>query len=333
MPADTREAPKMQRKETLFIDAIRSALLSEMTREQRVIVFGMDVGRLGGVFRVTQGLQERFGPDRVVDMPMSEGAIVGAAIGLAAGGMIPVAEIQFLGFANQAMHQLGAQLGRFRARSLGRYPMPVTIRAPYGGGLRTPEFHPDAIESAFVQSPGLKVVCPAFPADAKGMLIAAVRDPDPVLYLEPQRLYRSVRGDVPDGDHVTPLGSARVVREGTDLTFVAWSAAVHLCLRASDHLAANGISAAVLDLRSLVPLDVDGLIGAVGSTGRAVVVHEAPLTGGFGAEIAATIQESAYGAMKGPVLRVAAHDVPYPPGILKTTTFHLSRVCWKPPRG
>ena len=212
------------------------------------------------------------------------------------------------------MHQLGAQLGRFRARSLGRYPMPVTIRAPYGGGLRTPEFHPDAIESAFVQSPGLKVVCPAFPADAKGMLIAAIRDPDPVLYLEPQRLYRSLRGDVPDGDHVTPLGSARVVREGTDLTFVAWSAAVHLFLRASDHLAAQGISAAVLDLRSLVPLDVDGLIGAVGSTGRAVVVHEAPLTGGFGAEIAATIQESAYGAMKGPVLRVAAHDVPYPRG-------------------
>ncbi len=302
---------------TSILEAIRSALIEEMDRDQRVIVLGMDVARLGGVFRVTRGLLDRFGPDRVFDTPLAEGAVVGASLGLAIGGMVPVAEIQFLGFTQQAFQQIGPQLARYRYRSRGRYNAQVTIRAPYGGGVRTPEFHPDAIESMFAHTPGLKVCAPAFPDDAKGLLLSAIRDPDPVLFLEPQRLYRTVRGEVPEGDATVPLGKARLVREGSDLTLVAWSAAVHVCLEAAEQLAAIGASVGVLDLRSLAPLDVEGLVEAVRTSGKAVVVHEAPLTGGFGAEIVATIQEEAFASLDAPVLRVAAHDTPYPPGALE----------------
>lgn len=209
---------------------------------------------------------------------------------LAIAGLRPVPEIQFLGFTHQGMHQVGSQIARYRFRSRGRYSVPVTIRAPFGGGVRTPEFHPDAIEAQFVQEPGIKVVCPVTPYDAKGMLLQAIRDEDPVLFLEPQRLYRSIKEEVPDGDYVVPFGKARVAREGDDVVLIAWSAAVELCLRASVALAEGSISATVLDLRSLVPLDVEAIVGAVKRTGKAVVVHEAPLTAGFGAEIAATIQ-------------------------------------------
>jgi pyruvate dehydrogenase E1 component beta subunit len=193
----------------------------------------------------------------------------------------------------------------------------VTIRAPFGGGTRTPEFHPDAIEAQFVQAPGVKIVCPAFPDDAKGLLLEAIRDPDPVLYLEPQRLYRSIRGPVPAGDHTVPFGSSRLVREGNDVVLVAWSAAVHLCLAAADQMANEGVAASVLDLRTLVPLDVAGLIAAVEKIGKVVVVHEAPVTGGFGAEIVATIQQEAFGSLDAPIRRVAARDTPYPPGSLE----------------
>lgn len=288
-----------------------------MERDPRVVVLGEDVGRLGGVFRVTKGLLERFGPERVFDTPLAEASIVGAAVGLALGGMVPVAELQFLGFAHQAFHQLGPQAGRYRFRSRGRYSVPLTIRAPFGGGSRTPEFHPDAIEAQFTQTPGIKVVCPAFPADAKGLLLGAIRDPDPVLFLEPEKLYRSISGPVPEADEPLPLGVANLVRAGADLTLVGWSAGVHLCLAAAERLAEEGVSAAVLDLRSIVPLDVDGLVRAVASTGRAVVVQEAPLTGGFGAEVAATVQEEAFGSLVAPVARVAAPDTPYPPGPLE----------------
>lgn len=300
-----------------ILDAIRSTLFNEMQLDERVMILGMDVGRLGGVFRVTEGLLAEFGSDRVVDMPMSEGAIVGASLGLAIGGMVPVAEIQFLGFTHQAFHQIGFQLARYRFRSRGRYHAQVTIRAPFGGGARTPEFHPDSIEAQFTQSPGIHIVCPAFPDDAKGLLATAIRDPDPVLFLEPQKLYRSVRGPVPDGDYMVPLGMSRIVREGTDLTLIGWSASVHLCLLAADRLATEGASAKVLDLRSLAPLDVEGLVSAVISTGKAVVVHESPLTGGFGAEIVATLQQEAFMSLDAPVLRVTSHDTPYPPGALE----------------
>ena len=303
--------------ELSVLEAIREALLEEMGRDERVMVLGMDVGRLGGVFRVTRGLMERYGPERVVDTPLAEGAIVGASLGLAIGGMVPVAEVQFLGFTHQAFHQIGPQLARYRFRSRGRFSAQVTIRAPFGGGTRTPEFHPDAIEAQFVQAPGVKIVCPAFPDDAKGLLLEAIRDPDPVLYLEPQRLYRSIRGPVPPGDHTVPFGSSRLVREGKDVLLVAWSAAVHLCLEAAGLLAQDGVEASVLDLRTLVPLDVAGLIAAVEQSGKVVVVHEAPLTGGFGAEIVATIQQEAFGSLDAPIRRVAARDTPYPPGSME----------------
>jgi pyruvate dehydrogenase E1 component beta subunit len=300
-----------------ILDAIRSALIDEMAKDDRVIVLGMDVGQLGGVFRVTRGLKDRFGADRVVDMPLAEGAIVGASLGLAIGGMVPVAEIQFLGFTHQAFHQIGPQLARCRFRSRGRFHAQVTLRAPFGGGVRTPEFHADAIESQFAQSPGIKIVCPAFPDDAKGLLLEAIRDPDPVLFLEPQRLYRSIRGPVPTTDYTVPFGNSRLVRQGTDLLLVAWSAAVHMCIDAAERLAQEGVSAAVLDLRTLVPLDVDGLVEAFRPSGRAVVVHEAALTGGFGAEIVSTLQQEAFQSMDAPIRRVAAQDSPYPPGALE----------------
>ncbi len=300
-----------------IVEAIRSALFAEMQADERVIVFGMDVGRLGGVFRATDGLQERFGSERVFDTPLAEGAIVGASVGLAIGGMIPVAEIQFLGFTYHAFHQIGPQLARFRSRSRGKYPMQVTIRAPSGGGVRTPEFHADAVEGQFVQTPGIKVVCPAFPDDAWSMLRSSIRDPDPVLYVEPQRLYRSVRGPVDLDQEPAELGGVRVVQAGTDVTLVSWSAGVHICLAAAAELREDGISASVLDLRTLVPFDVEGLVEAVTSTGRAVVVHEGPFTGGFGAEVVATLHEHAFGALTAPVKRVAAPDVPYPPGRLE----------------
>ncbi len=305
------------RRDPTILEAIRGALFEEMASDDRVMVLGMDVGRLGGVFRVTRGLYEKYGADRVVDTPLAEGAIVGASLGLALGGMVPVAEIQFLGFTHQAFHQIGPQLARYRFRSRGRYHAQVTIRAPFGGGVRTPEFHPDAIEAQFSQTPGIKIVCPAFPDDAKGLLLEAIRDPDPVLYLEPQRLYRSVRGPVPQGDYTVPFGSSRLVREGKDVVLIAWSAAVHLCLAAADQLAAEGVAAAVLDLRTLIPLDVGGLVAAVQQSGKAVIVHEAPLTGGFGAEVVATIQQEAFGSLDAPIRRVAARDTPYPPGALE----------------
>jgi pyruvate dehydrogenase E1 component beta subunit len=301
-----------------MVEALRSVLWSEMVRDERVMVLGLDVGRLGGVFRVTQGLLERFGPERVVDMPLAEGAIIGSSIGLALGGLVPVPEIQFLGFTHQAMHQIGPQLGRYRFRSRGRFSCPVTIRAPFGGGVRTPEFHPDSIEAQFVQQPGIKVVCPADPYEAKGLLLEAIRDPDPVLFLEPQRLYRARRVEVPDHDYQIPFGRSRLAREGTDVVLIAWSAAVELCLRAAAQLENEGVSAAVLDLRTLVPLDVEGLVRTASDIGRAVVVQEAPLSGGFGAEIVATLQQEAFLSLDAPVARVASWDTPYPPGSLET---------------
>lgn len=298
--------------EMTMVDAVRAALLEEMRRDDRVMTLGQDIGRLGGVFRATDGLLDEFGPDRVVDMPIAEGAIAGSALGLAIAGLVPVAEIQFLGFAHQAFHQIGAQLGRYRYRSQGRFHAQVTIRAPFGGGVRTPELHSDAIEAHFAHSPGLKVVMPATASDAKGLLIEAIRDPDPVLFCEPLRGYRLVRGEVPDGAYTVPFGQLRIAREGTDVTIVAWSAAVHLAEKAAAVLATEGISAKVVDLRTLIPLDVDGLVAAVQETGRCVVVHEAPLTAGFGAEVVATVQEGAFYSLEAPVTRVTAPDTPYP---------------------
>lgn len=300
-----------------LVEAINNALSEEMERDPRVMVLGLDVGRLGGVFRTTSGLHERFGAERVVDTPLAEASIVGASLGLALAGMVPVAEIQFLGFTAQAFHHIGPQLGKYRQRSRGRYHCQVTIRAPFGGGIRSPEFHSDAVEAQFVQTPGIKVVMPSNPYDAKGLLLEAIRDPDPVLFCEPDRLYRQQRLEVPDGDYTVPFGEASVVREGKDVTLVAWSAAVELCLRAAAKLEESGVEATVLDLRTLVPLDVDTLCQNVAKTGRCVIVHEASLSAGFGAEVAATLAEEVFYDLDAPIARVAAYDVPFPPASLE----------------
>jgi pyruvate dehydrogenase E1 component subunit beta len=294
------------------LEAINSALDEEMSSDPRVIVLGLDVGKLGGVFRATSGLLEKHGAQRVVDTPLAEASIIGASLGLAISGMVPVAEIQFLGFTAQAFHQIGPQLARYRARSRGRYHCQVTIRAPFGGGIHSPEFHSDAVEAQFVQSPGIKVVMPSNAYDAKGLLIEAIRDPDPVLYCEPDRLYRLGRMEVPDGAYTVPFGKAAIVREGEDITLVAWSAAVESCLTAAERLADEGISATVVDLRTLVPFDVETVVNAVAKTGRCVVVHEAPLSAGFGAEVAATLASEAFYDLDAPIARVTSWDVPYP---------------------
>ncbi|HXS45770.1 MAG TPA: transketolase C-terminal domain-containing protein, partial [Solirubrobacteraceae bacterium] len=270
-----------------MVEAIRSALAEEMERDERIVLLGQDIGVNGGVFRATEGLHERFGGDRVVDMPLAEAVIVGSAVGLACSGLVPVPELQFLGFGSQAFHQIEGQVARMRFRSQGRYPMPMVIRAPFGGNVRTPELHSDAHEAKYAGAAGLKIVMPATARDAKGMLVEAIRDPDPVLFCEPLRGYRLVRDEVPDEEYTVPLGVARTAREGDDVVVIAWSAAVVVAERAAALAAEEGISAGVLDLRSLVPLDVDALCDAVARCGRAVVVHEATLTAGFGAEVAA----------------------------------------------
>ena len=303
--------------ELTVVEAVNQALALEMERDERVLVFGEDVGIIGGVFRATDGLFEKYGNARVIDVPLAEGAIAGAAIGLALAGWVPVAEIQFLGFAHNGFNQVVDQLARVRYRSAGRFSAQVTIRAPYGGGVRAPELHSDAFEAHFAHAPGLRVVAPATPGDAKGLLLASIRDPDPVLFLEPLRGYRQVKGPVPHGDYIVELGKARVAREGTDVTVVAWSAAVQIALQAADDAQAQGVSVEVIDLRTLVPLDVATLASSVAKTGRAVVVQEAPLTAGFGAEVVATIQEESFFSLQAPIRRVASPDVPYPVQMLE----------------
>jgi len=303
--------------ELTIVEAVNHALALEMERDPNVVVLGEDVGKSGGVFRATDGLYAKFGADRVIDTPLSEGVIAGAAIGLAYAGLVPVAEIQFLGFAHNGFNQVVDQLARVRYRSVGRMSAQVTIRAPYGGLVRAPELHSDAFEAHFAHAPGLKVVAAATPADVKGLLLASIRDPDPVLFLEPLRGYRQVKGEVPDGDYVVEIGRARIARAGNDVTLVAWSAAVQAALQAAEDAATQGISVEVIDLRTLVPLDVETLATSVSRTGRAVVLQEAPLTAGFAAEVVATIQEEAFFSLQAPIRRVAAPDVPYPTQLLE----------------
>jgi pyruvate dehydrogenase E1 component beta subunit len=283
-----------------------------MERDERIILLGQVIGHNGGMFRATEGLQERFGEDRVVDMPLAEGVIVGSAVGLACSGLRPIPELQFLGFGSQAFHQIEGQVARMRFRSQGRYSMPIVIRAPFGGNVRTPEMHSDAHEAKYANSPGLKVVMPASAHDAKGLLTEAIRGEDPVLFCEPLRGYRLIKDEVPEQDYTVPFGRLRVVREGRDITLVAWSAAVVVAEKAAELAAEEGISCQVIDLRTLVPLDAEGLGEAVAGTGRAVVIHEAPMTAGFGAEVVATIMEQAFWSLTAPVMRVAAPDTPYP---------------------
>ncbi len=299
-----------------MVEAIRAALRQEMERDETVLLMGEDVGQLGGVFRATDGLRQFFGPRRVIDTPLAESVIAGSALGLAVAGWRPVVEIQFLGFAQQCFHQLDQQIARIRFRTRGSHTAPMVVRSPFGGCVRTPEFHSDSMEHTFAHSSGLKVVMPANPYDAKGLLAQAIRDPDPVLFLEPLRGYRLLTGEVPDDAYTVPFGELRTVREGADVTVVAWSQSVPVAEKAADMAAEKGIDAHVVDLRTLVPLDEAGLAAAVERTGRCVVVHESQATAGFGAEVAALLQERAFYSLEAPARRVAAPDAPYPmPGV------------------
>ena len=303
--------------ELSMLEAINETLHSEMARDERIVVLGEDVGRNGGVFRATEGLIEKFGENRVVDTPISEAAIAGSAVGLAMAGLVPVAEIQFLGFSYQAMHQIAGQIARLRYRTQSRFEPQITIRAPFGGGVRTPELHSDSLEAQFANIPGLKIVLPATASDAKGLLTSAIRDPDPVLFLEPLRGYRGIRDLVPDEEHTIPLGEANLVKKGDDIVIISWSYQVELSKRVAESLEEDGISVAVLDLRSIVPLDVEALTQIVAHCGRAVVVQEAPETGGFASEIIATINDECFWSLEAPVARVSGFDVPYPVGMLE----------------
>jgi pyruvate dehydrogenase E1 component beta subunit len=292
--------------------AVRDAMLEEMDRDDRVIVLGEDVGVDGGVFRATDGLIERFGAERVIDTPLAESAIIGMSVGLAATGFRPIAEIQFMGFVYPAINQLFAHAARMRNRSRGRLGCPMVVRMPYGGGIHPPEHHSESYEALFLNTPGFKVVVPSNPYDAKGLLISSIRDDDPVLFMEPKRIYRAFREPVPADSLTVPLGKADIARQGSDVTLIAWGAMVRVCLDASEVLARDGIDAEVVDLRTLNPLDRETMIESVVKTGRAVVVHEAPKTGGFGAEIVAQINEHALLQLEAPVERVAGFDVVFP---------------------
>jgi len=293
-----------------YIEAIRESLAEEMRRDASIVVLGEDVGRKGGVFLATDGLHAEFGADRVVDTPLTESMIVGVSIGAAANGIRPVAEIQFADFIFPAFNQIVSEAARMRYRSNGAFGCPITIRAPYGGGVHGALYHSQSVEAFFTHVPGLKVVIPSTPYDAKGLLKSAIRDEDPVLFFEHKKLYRSVRGEVPEGDYAVPLGRAQVTRDGSQVTIVAYGLMAHYALEAAELVAADGISAEVIDLRTLRPLDRETLLASVRKTGKCLIVHEDNKFGGYGAEIAAILAEEAFDYLDGPITRVAGPDVP-----------------------
>ncbi|WP_311172205.1 alpha-ketoacid dehydrogenase subunit beta [Halobellus ordinarius] len=307
-----------------IIESINDALHEEMENDDRTLVFGEDVAESGGVFRATEGLLEEFGNDRVLDTPLSEIAIVGAAIGLATHGYRPVAEIQFSGFLPPAFDQLVTNASRIRWRTRGELTAPMTVRMPYGAGVRALEHHSESLEAAYSHIPGLKVVIPSTPEDAKGLLISAIRDPDPVLFMEPKHVYRSIRETVPDGTYTEPIGEAAVRQEGEDVTVVSWGSMMHKTTEAVAEL--DGIDCEVIDLRTISPLDRETVVSSVQKTGRCVIVHEAPKSGGFAGELIATINDEALMYLEAPVRRVTGFDVPVP--LLAMEDFYIPH----PPR-
>ena len=293
-----------------LIEAVRSGLHDEMARDPRVIIMGEDVAQKGGVFKATQGLLEEFGEGRVIDMPLAESNIVGTAIGAAVNGMRPVAEIQFADFIFPAMDQIVSEAARIRYRSNGAFGCPIVIRAPFGGGVHGALYHSQSVEAFFAHVPGLKVVVPSTPSDTKGLLTASIRDPDPVLFFEHKAAYRSIKGDVPEGEHVVPLGLARVARPGKHLSVVTYGLTVHHALAAADTVAQDGIETEVVDLRTLRPLDKETVLESVRRTNKVLVVHEDNVTGGIGAELAAIIGQEAFEYLDGPITRLCGPDVP-----------------------
>ena len=304
-----------------IVDAINLALHQEMERDERVVVLGEDVGRNGGVFRVTVGLLEKFGENRVIDTPLAESGIVGTAIGMAVYGLRPVAELQFMGFLYPAFDQLISHAARIRTRSRGRFHCPLVVRMPYGGGIKAPEHHSESTEAILAHTPGLKVVIPSTPYDAKGLLISAIRDPDPVIFLEPKKVYRAIKEEVPEEEYTIPLGQAKILREGGHLSLFSWGAMVPPSLKAATLAQKEGIKVEVIDIRSIYPFDIDTIINSVQKTGRAIVVHEAARTCGFGAELVAQINEKAMLYLQAPVERITGFDTVFP--LLKAEEYYL----------
>ena len=300
-----------------MIEALNQSLTLELERDKRVVLLGQDIGANGGVFRVTEHLQKKFGEKRVFDTPLSESAIIGSSIGMAIYGLRPVAEIQFAGFLYVCMNQLVSQAARIRFRSAGAFTCPLVVRAPYGGGVRTPELHSESLEGVFLQTPGLKIVLPSNPCDAKGLLASAIADPDPVLFLENIKLYRSFREETPEDYYTIPLGKAKTVQEGTDVSIFAYGAMVPVALEAAKQAQQEmGTSVEVIDLRTIWPLDEEAIVTSVEKTGRAIVVHEAPRAGGVGAEVTAIINDKCLYSLLKPVGRVTGYDTPFPvPGL------------------
>lgn len=302
-----------------IVQAINLALRQEMERDPTVLVLGEDVGGDGGVFRVTEGLLQKF-QQRVIDTPLAETAIIGCSIGLAVYGFKPVAEIQFDGFTYSTLDQLINHAGRIRTRSRGRFHCPLVMRAPYSGGIHAPEHHSESPEAYYVHTPGIKVVIPSTPYEAKGLLISAIRDPDPVIFLEPKKIYRAIKEEVPEDDYTIPLGKARVAREGSDATVFAYGAMLHVALQAAEK-AKDRYSVEVVDLRTLSPLDIETVLESVKKTGRAVIVHEAPMSCGFGAEIAALLSDRDIMYLKSPTVRITGFDAPMP--LYKLENYYL----------
>jgi pyruvate dehydrogenase E1 component beta subunit len=295
-----------------IVQAVNQALKEEMRRDDRIVVLGEDVGRDGGVFRATEGLYDEFGPERVMDTPLAESGIIGTAIGMAIYGLNPVPEIQFLDFIYPAFDQIVTNLAKLRYRSGGQYSCHLVVRAPYGGGIKGGHYHSQSSEAYFTHTAGLKVVIPSNPYDTKGLLLSSLRDPDPIIFLEPKRIYRAVKGEIPDGEFSVPLGKAKIAREGRDVSIFAYGAMLHVALEAAEAAKKNGVEAEVIDLRTLIPLDIETILASVEKTGRVIIVHEAPRTSGFGAEIAAQIAERAIEYLKGPIIRVTGYDTPFP---------------------
>jgi len=296
-----------------ILQALNEAMDQKMNEESRVLLLGQDIGTNGGVFRATDGLLDKYGPDRVIDTPLAESAIIGSAIGMAIGGMIPVAEIQFLAFIYPAYEQIASHAARMRYRTRGQHHVPLVVRVPYGAGIRGPEMHSESVETLFTHMPGVKVVVPSTPYDAKGLLLAAIDDPDPVIFLEPARIYRAFKEIVPEAMYRIPLGKANVVREGRDVSIFAWGAMMRVALQAAEEIErTKGWSCDVVDLRTIYPLDRDAILASVRKTGRALVVHEGHKTTGLGAEIIAMINDEALLHLKAPVKRVTGYDVPVP---------------------
>ena len=304
-----------------MVEAINLALREELERDSRVVILGEDVGKEGGVFRVTDGLQQKFGGDRVVDTPLAELGIVAVAFGMAVYGIRPIAEIQFEGFLYPCLDQINNHIGRIRNRSRGRFTCPLVIRVPYGGGIHAPEHHSDSPEAILAHIPGIKVVIPASPYEAKGLVLSSIRDLDPVIFMEPKRIYRAIREEVPEGDYTIPLGKARLVQEGKDVTVVAWGAMVREALNAAEQLKGDKIDLEIIDLRTISPIDVETIITSIRKTGRGVIVHEAPKTCGLGAEIIALVNEKALLSLQAPIERVTGFDIPVP--LMKTEHYYL----------